>query len=748
MKILEQLFLNFLETSLTGTIFILTVLFIFKIFNKQINARIKHILCFLILLRILVPINPYIDISFAHILRSYDNVKETQEYNDREFKGMPYDNALKSNDILKSDEIEKNNNIYLENNLTNSDGVEEYNHSVNILYISTLIWSLGVVIVALVFNMSVIKFKIFSKSAEKINNNEIEQYMYSLIKNKNLKRNIPIYICNGMDSPCIIGMIKPKIYLPQYILKLDKETIRHVLLHEFMHYKRRDLYINFLSGILLAFHWFNPLVWILIGKMKIYRECACDLSVLEILGEDSSIDYGMTIINLSKIFFNKNNLNARLEFKGNNKIRERIEMIKRFKGGSYKITLATALGCMLVTTVLFTTGIKVNALNLDNEGKGNNQIDTEKVTQTNIDDKHEFLIDSDTKIYNDIDRLNNVFGENFKLPDFTLETLPKMKELIKIDDNKNAVKIFFYNKDYDISKDSFTLQIFNGDVLEGLTGVEKSTFNERIQLDKLSLDYQFNIEENFDKIDGLYGKCITTTIVDDDFERIRKYYSWNDGDLCYCIKYYQLTKINGEITDENSISLDNIKKIVESFKNLDELNNIDYKFNMKNQQKAGILRDIYDKEDLRYASDILGFNPNMPLQINGEPIEFAELSVTTDSNVDENNINYEMYNCYSYNENSILLFTQSRHDILNKYTNAKSKGYFYDNDKVSVESIKIDNKDILRYSKYYDNGNNSDLRDAGYMWENDGIYYSVTISNTDGYHDEIVKEFIDSNPIE
>lgn len=456
----------------------------------------------------------------------------------------------------------------------------------------------------------------------------------------------------------------------------------------------------------------------------------------------------MTIINLSKIFFNKNNLNARLEFKGNNKIRERIEMIKRFKGGSYKITLATALGCMLVTTVLFTTGIKVNALNLDNEGKGNNQIDTEKVTQTNIDDKHEFLIDSDTKIYNDIDRLNNVFGENFKLPDFTLETLPKMKELIKIDDNKNAVKIFFYNKDYDISKDSFTLQIFNGDVLEGLTGVEKSTFNERIQLDKLSLDYQFNIEENFDKIDGLYGKCITTTIVDDDFERIRKYYSWNDGDLCYCIKYYQLTKINGEITDENSISLDNIKKIVESFKNLDELNNIDYKFNMKNQQKAGILRDIYDKEDLRYASDILGFNPNMPLQINGEPIEFAELSVTTDSNVDENNINYEMYNCYSYNENSILLFTQSRHDILNKYTNAKSKGYFYDNDKVSVESIKIDNKDILRYSKYYDNGNNSDLRDAGYMWENDGIYYSVTISNTDGYHDEIVKEFIDSNPIE
>lgn len=169
---------------------------------------------------------------------------------------------------------------------------------------------------------------------------------------------------------------------------------------------------------------------------------------------------------------------------------------------------------------------------------------------------------------------------------------------------------------------------------------------------------------------------------------------------------------------------------------------------MKNQQKAGILRDIYDKEDLRYASDILGFNPNMPLQINGEPIEFAELSVTTDSNVDENNINYEMYNCYSYNENSILLFTQSRHDILNKYTNAKSKGYFYDNDKVSVESIKIDNKDILRYSKYYDNRNNSDFRDAGYMWENDGIYYSVTISNTDGYHDEIVKEFIDSNPIE
>ena len=739
MKILEQLFLNFLETSLTGTIFILTVLFIFKIFNKQINARIKHILCFLILLRILVPINPYIDISFAHILRSYDNVKETQEYNDREFKGMPYDNALKSNDILKSDEIEKNNNIYLENNLTNSDGVKEYNNSVNILYISTLIWSLGVVIVALVFNMSVIKFKIFSKSAEKINNNEIEQYMYSLIKNKNLKRNIPIYICNGMDSPCIIGIIKPKIYLPQYILKLDKETIRHVLLHEFMHYKRRDLYINFLSGILLAFHWFNPLVWILIGKMKIYRECACDLSVLEILGEDSSIDYGMTIINLSKIFFNKNNLNARLEFKGNNKIRERIEMIKRFKGGSYKITLATALGCMLVTTVLFTTGIKVNALNLDNEGKGNNQIDTEKVTQTNIDDKHEFLIDSDIKNYRDINKTQNLSGFKFKVPDFTMNKISHNSQLIRLENNEELVNIYFKDKDgISDNKNSFILQIFDGDPRDVLQKYSKIQFESSLRRYGVKTDYSLPVEikDDLQQYDDLNGKCLIISTKYSDTNLIKnKYYLWQNDGLWYSIRYYKslINGVNEEVS--NDISLDNVYKIANSLVELNKVTNSLYESKFGENDISGVLSNIYDKEDLKSAEKLLGFNLKIPIkfneniQINNCDIEYIESSEGR---------NYNLCSQYNYGEKGSVILSQSDKNIYNNW---------YDMDK--IEKIKLSDIDVLKYAdNYYDNQLEKEETHSLYFWNKEGIYYALEIYNSVDDENEIVKEFIDSNPIE
>ncbi|APF22464.1 M56 family metallopeptidase [Clostridium butyricum] len=739
MKILEQLFLNFLETSLTGTIFILIVLCIFKIFNKQINARIKHILCFWVLLRILVPINPYIDISFAHILRSYDNVKETQEYNDREFKGMPYDNALKSNDILKSDEIEKNNNIYLENNLTNSDGVKEYNNSVNILYISTLIWSLGVVIVALVFNMSVIKFKIFSKSAEKINNNEIEQYMYSLIKNKNLKRNIPIYICNGMNSPCIIGIIKPKIYLPQYILKLDKETIRHVLLHEFMHYKRRDLYINFLSGILLAFHWFNPLVWIFIGKMKIYRECACDLSVLEILGEDSSIDYGMTIINLSKIFFDKNNLNVGLEFKGNNKMRERIDMIKRFKGGSYKITLAAALGCMLVTTVLFTTGIKVNALNLDNEGKGNNQIDTKKVTQTNIDDKHEFLIDSDIKNYRDINKTQNLSRFKFKVPDFTMSKISYNSQLVRLENNEELVNIYFKDKDgISDNKNSFILQIFDGDPREVLQKNSQIQFESSLRRYGVKTDYSLPVEikDDLQQYDDLNGKCLTISTKYSDTNLIKnKYYLWQNDGLWYSIRYYKslINGVNEEVS--NDISLDNVYKIANSLVELNKVTNSLYESKFGENDISGVLSNIYDKEDLKSAEKLLGFNLKIPIkfneniQINNCDIEYIESSEGR---------NYNLCSQYNYGEKGSVILSQSDKNIYNNW---------YDMDK--IEKIKLSDIDVLKYAdNYYDNQLEKEETHSLYFWNKEGIYYALEIYNSVDDENEIVKEFIDSNPIE
>ena len=64
-----------------------------------------------------------------------------------------------------------------------------------------------------------------------------------------------VYICDSFKSPCISGIIKPKIYIPQCVCSVDRHKyLYHVLLHELTHYKRKDLIYNSLAIIAVVLH--------------------------------------------------------------------------------------------------------------------------------------------------------------------------------------------------------------------------------------------------------------------------------------------------------------------------------------------------------------------------------------------------------------------------------------------------------------------------------------------------------------
>lgn len=159
--------------------------------------------------------------------------------------------------------------------------------------------------------------------------------------------------------------------------------------------------------------------------------------------------------------------------------------------------------------------------------------------------------------------------------------------------------------------------------------------------------------------------------------------------------------------------------------------------------------NIYDKDDLNKAQKILGFNPKMPLTVNSINIQDSMVGITSDSDVENNNINYELNNFYKDGKN-MMTFSQSKQDTFNRYATAKDKGYIYINEtNINTEKIYIDDNEVYRdMEKDVDQENSKETISVGYFWQKDDIYYTLTIFNTDGYHDEIVKEFIDSNPIE
>ena len=201
--------------------------------------------------------------------------------------------------------------------------------------------------------------------------NIVDSQTLALIENLkerfSIKAHIPVAISDHIKSPCISGILKPTIYIPEYIFKQsDMDQLSHIFMHELAHYKRKDLICNFLGIIALILHWYNPLVWLAVKKIKLYREYTCDACVLDNLNEDGNIEYGLTLLNYSKLYLNKDKYaQLSIYYETNNQIKERIMMIKSFRKGSYKITGKVVLSCIIASAIIFSNSMEVKALNTD-----------------------------------------------------------------------------------------------------------------------------------------------------------------------------------------------------------------------------------------------------------------------------------------------------------------------------------------------------------------------------------------------
>jgi beta-lactamase regulating signal transducer with metallopeptidase domain len=102
-----------------------------------------------------------------------------------------------------------------------------------------------------------------------------------------------------VDSPALFGFWRLNLLLPpQTLRRLSGAELRHVFLHELAHVRRGDVILNWLATLIQIVHWFNPVIWFALARMRADREIACDALALE---RDASMDrtaYGTTILKL------------------------------------------------------------------------------------------------------------------------------------------------------------------------------------------------------------------------------------------------------------------------------------------------------------------------------------------------------------------------------------------------------------------------------------------------------------------
>ena len=96
-----------------------------------------------------------------------------------------------------------------------------------------------------------------------------------------LAHGVPVRVSAVGDAPCVDGVLRPHISLPQGLEGLLSEAeLDAVLIHEVTHARRRDNLIGLVHELVLCALWFHPLVWLTGDRLAMFRELSCDDSVI------------------------------------------------------------------------------------------------------------------------------------------------------------------------------------------------------------------------------------------------------------------------------------------------------------------------------------------------------------------------------------------------------------------------------------------------------------------------------------
>ena len=284
--------------------------------------------------------------------------------------------------------------------------------------------------------------------------------IYTLVSFLRLKRKIGtavllrdnIYQSESVVSPFVLGIIKPKIYLP---FNMNEQDMEHVIAHEQAHIRRKDYLWKPLGFLILSLHWFNPLVWV--GYILLCRdiELACDEKVVKELDNIQRADYSEALLTCS---VNRKMIAACPLAFGEVGVKNRVKSVLNYKKPAFWIIIVAVIVSITVAVCFLTNPLNSSVYNSRYEtGKClySYVVSADKETKSN---ELVFDITSDGKVY-------KTFGDGtteelgvLKESDYTAEEL---EAAIKNQDAK--LNIGNIKNAYELS-DCIFLQKSNGTV--------------------------------------------------------------------------------------------------------------------------------------------------------------------------------------------------------------------------------------------------------------------------------------------
>ncbi len=311
---MDNLFLDFLNISITASYIILAVILIRLLFPKLPRK-------FICVLWAIAGIRLVLPFSFESVFSLIPSAET-----------VPPDIIMSQNPAIHSG-ISTFNSVV--NPIISHTLAPQAGASANPLQIITgiawIVWITGAVILVVYGAVSYFRVRKTVSDAVILNDN--------------------IWQSERVVSPFILGIIKPKIYIPY---GMDGEIRRYVVAHEKAHLKRRDHWIKPFGFLLLAVYWFNPLIWIAYVLLCKDIERACDEKVIAQMNEENRKEYASALLECA---VNRRRIAACPLAFGETGLKERIKGVMNYKKPAFWVIVLAIIAC-IVAAVCFLTNPK------------------------------------------------------------------------------------------------------------------------------------------------------------------------------------------------------------------------------------------------------------------------------------------------------------------------------------------------------------------------------------------------------
>ncbi|MBR6528176.1 MAG: hypothetical protein IKT45_09600 [Lachnospiraceae bacterium] len=271
---LYRIFSQVLSMSLTGSIVVLFVLLARWVLKK--SPRIfSYGLWAIVLFRLLCPVAPVSELSLLNLLS--DPIYSLQSQKDQAFQSHP--------EYIVDHDMMAQTPVLIPDSTTHADPLLEsvpyatYDISsprVNAIRLGSILWITG--------SISLLAYSLHT----------LWQLHCQLKTAVPLRDNI--YLADYITTPFVLGLLRPRIYLPS---SLPVEQQSYILLHEQHHIRRLDHLWKLIAFVTLCIHWFNPLVWLAFVLAGKDMEMSCDEAVLRRMGNRIRADYSASLLTLS-----------------------------------------------------------------------------------------------------------------------------------------------------------------------------------------------------------------------------------------------------------------------------------------------------------------------------------------------------------------------------------------------------------------------------------------------------------------